>query len=116
VLNFILQALFQSAHHLYEKREGSGSVHLTNESGPGGLKTCESGSPALRQSRYRNAVFRIRDILVQIRILRSLPFTKDSDPTPFFRDFKDAKNCFFPPSFSYNSPAGTLSSVFNRLL
>ncbi len=36
--NFILQALFQSAQHLYEKREGSGSgsgsgsIHLTNGS------------------------------------------------------------------------------------
>ncbi len=37
--NLILQALFQSAQHLYEKREGSGSssssVPLTNESGSG---------------------------------------------------------------------------------
>jgi hypothetical protein len=33
--NFILQALFQSAQHLYEKREGSGSIPilLTTESG-----------------------------------------------------------------------------------
>jgi hypothetical protein len=31
--NFILQLLFQSAQHLYENREGSGSVPLTN--GPG---------------------------------------------------------------------------------
>jgi hypothetical protein len=28
--NFILQALFQSTQHIYEKREGSGSVSLTN--------------------------------------------------------------------------------------
>jgi hypothetical protein len=39
------------------------------------------------------------------------------DPTPFFNDFKDAKNknSYF---FSYNLPAGTLSSVlkFNFLL
>ncbi len=28
--NVILQALFQSARHIYEKREGSGSVPLTN--------------------------------------------------------------------------------------
>ncbi len=37
MLNFILQALFQSAQHLYEKREGSGSgpVPLTNGSGSG---------------------------------------------------------------------------------
>jgi hypothetical protein len=44
-LNFILQALFQSAQHIYEKREGSGagsgsgassgSVPLTNGSGSG---------------------------------------------------------------------------------
>ncbi len=35
VLNFILQVLFQSAQHIYEKREGSGSgaVPLTNGSG-----------------------------------------------------------------------------------
>jgi hypothetical protein len=30
--NFILQAFFQSAQHLYEKREGSGSSPLTNGS------------------------------------------------------------------------------------
>ncbi len=30
-----LQALFQSAQHIYEKKEGSGSVHLTNGSGSG---------------------------------------------------------------------------------
>ncbi len=33
--NFILQALFQSAQHIYEKREGSGSGPLTNGSGSG---------------------------------------------------------------------------------
>ncbi len=37
MLNFILQAFFQSAQHIYEKREGSGvgcgSVPLTNRSG-----------------------------------------------------------------------------------
>ncbi len=32
---FILQALFQSAQHFYEKREGSESVPLTNGSGSG---------------------------------------------------------------------------------
>jgi hypothetical protein len=45
VLKFILQALLQSAQHLYEKREGSGSVP-----DPGGPKTCGScgsGSPTL---------------------------------------------------------------------
>jgi hypothetical protein len=30
----------------------------------------------------------------------------DTDPTPFFRDLKDSKK-----NFSYNLPAGTLSSV-----
>jgi hypothetical protein len=34
----------------------------------------------------------------------------DPDPTPFFSDFKDAK-LFFLHIFSYNLPAGTLSSV-----
>jgi hypothetical protein len=34
-INFISQALFQFAQHLYEKREGSGAVPLTNGSGPG---------------------------------------------------------------------------------
>jgi hypothetical protein len=34
------------------------------------------------------------------------------DPTPFFIDFKDAKNIFFLHIFSYNLPAGTLFSVF----
>jgi hypothetical protein len=32
------------------------------------------------------------------------------DTTPFFNDFKDAKNVFFA-YFFYNLPAGTLSSV-----
>jgi hypothetical protein len=42
--NFILQPLFQSAQHLYEKRKisGSGSVLVTN--GSGGSTTYESGS------------------------------------------------------------------------
>ncbi len=39
--NFILQVIFQSAQHIYEKREGSGSIPLTNGSGSG------SGSPTL---------------------------------------------------------------------
>jgi hypothetical protein len=36
-LNFILQALFKSAQHLYEKKEGSGSgfIPMTNGSGSG---------------------------------------------------------------------------------
>ncbi len=35
------------------------------------------------------------------------------DPTPFFRDFKYAKKIiFFLHIFSYNLPAGTLSSIF----
>jgi hypothetical protein len=38
---FISQALFQSAHHLYEKREGSGSVHLTDEFGSGRPKNAD---------------------------------------------------------------------------
>jgi hypothetical protein len=38
VLKFYLQALFQSAQHLYEKREGSGSVLQTNGSGSGRRK------------------------------------------------------------------------------
>ncbi len=43
MLKFFLQALYQSAQHLYEKRERSGSVPLD----PGGPKTCGSGSPRL---------------------------------------------------------------------
>jgi hypothetical protein len=47
-LNFILQALFQSAQHLYEKREGSGFVSLTKtDPDPEGPKTCVSGSLTL---------------------------------------------------------------------
>jgi hypothetical protein len=34
----------------------------------------------------------------------------DPDPTPFFSDFKDAKEIIFFIYF-YNLPAGTLSSV-----
>jgi hypothetical protein len=41
-VNLILQALFQSAQHLYEEREGSrdvaGSAPLTNRSGSGTAK------------------------------------------------------------------------------
>ncbi len=33
------------------------------------------------------------------------------DPTPFFSDYKDAKKIFLFIFFSYNLPAGTLSSV-----
>ncbi len=34
-----LKALFQSAQHLYDKKEGSGSVHMTHGSDTGGPKT-----------------------------------------------------------------------------
>ncbi len=44
-----MQAFFQSAHHLYEKREGSGSIPLTDPD-PGCPKTCVSVSPALIRS------------------------------------------------------------------
>ncbi len=40
------------------------------------------------------------------------PYLWLMDPTPFFSDFKDAKNYFFH-IFSYNLPASTLSSVLN---
>ncbi len=40
IFNFILQALFQSARTLYEKRAGSGSVLWLTD--PGGPKSCES--------------------------------------------------------------------------
>ncbi len=46
-----MQALFQSAQHLYEKREGagSGSVPVTDpDLDLGGPKTSGSGSPTLR--------------------------------------------------------------------
>ncbi len=33
------------------------------------------------------------------------------DPSPFFSDFEDAKNNFFLHIYSFNLPAGTLSSV-----
>jgi hypothetical protein len=56
--NDILQALYQSAQHIYEKIEGSGSgagarsgsVPLTKDPDPGGPTTCGScgsGSPTL---------------------------------------------------------------------
>jgi hypothetical protein len=39
------------------------------------------------------------------------------DPTPFFSDFKDAKKIIFLLHiFSYNLPAGTLSSIFLYIL
>jgi hypothetical protein len=44
VLNFILQTIFQSAQHLYEKKgSGSGPIPLTNGPDPGVPET--SGSP-----------------------------------------------------------------------
>jgi hypothetical protein len=33
VLKFILQVLYQSTEHIYDKKKESGSVHLTNGSG-----------------------------------------------------------------------------------
>jgi hypothetical protein len=39
----------------------------------------------------------------------------DPDPTPFFSDFKDAKK-YFISIFSYNLPAGILSSVIAKIL
>jgi hypothetical protein len=44
LLTLILQAIFQSAKHLYEKREGSGSWRFTD---PGGPKSYGSGSLTL---------------------------------------------------------------------
>jgi hypothetical protein len=68
----------------------------------------------LRSARQYRLVFedqvpapmlRIRGILGRIRIL------KIANPTPFFTDFKDAKNLVtFFIIFSYNLTAGTLSS------
>jgi hypothetical protein len=44
---FFVQALFQSAEHLYEKREGSGSGA---ESGrPRNMRICGSGCPTLEK-------------------------------------------------------------------
>ncbi len=40
--------------------------------------------------RYLQAVFRIRDILVRIRILGSEHLITNPDPAPFVRDFQDA--------------------------
>jgi hypothetical protein len=55
--NFILQALFQAAQHLYEKREGSGavsgSIPLINGSGSG------SGRPKNMRIRIPNTAFLI---------------------------------------------------------
>jgi hypothetical protein len=47
VLNFILQALFQSDQHIYEKREGSGagSVPLTNGPGSGSQEAQKQSDP-----------------------------------------------------------------------
>jgi hypothetical protein len=50
------------------------------------------------------SVLGIRDIFVRIRILLQM------DPTPFFSDLKDVKKNFFLIFFSFNLPAGTLSS------
>ncbi len=56
----------------------------------------------------------IRDILVLIRIRGFVPLTNrtgsNSGSGSFFSDFKDAKKLFFLIFFSYNLPAGTLSS------
>ncbi len=39
----------------------------------------------------------------------------DPDPTPFFIDFKDTRKIIFFHIFSFNLPAGTLSSVLKIL-
>ncbi len=44
----------------------------------------------------------IHYILVQILLLKDL--APDLDPTPFYRDFKDAKNYFFPDFFLVTYP------------
>jgi hypothetical protein len=44
------------------------------------------------------SVMKIHDILVRIRILGSVLM----DPTPFFKDFNDAKKFNFFTFFSYN--------------
>jgi hypothetical protein len=44
-LNLILHALFQSAQHLNEEREGSGSIPLTNGSGSGRPKNADPPDP-----------------------------------------------------------------------
>jgi hypothetical protein len=63
-LNSILQALFQSAQHICGKKEGSGSVPLTNHPDPDGPKTCGScgsrsgsgsGSPTLQVKRFQGS-------------------------------------------------------------
>ncbi len=51
MFKFILQALFQSSQHIYEKREGSGSVPMTNGSG--------SGSRRLKNMRILRIRFQI---------------------------------------------------------
>ncbi len=49
-LKFIMQPIYQFAHHFYEKKEGSGSVRVTNRSG------CGSGRPKNIWIRIRNTL------------------------------------------------------------
>jgi hypothetical protein len=64
--NFILQSLFQSAQHFYEKRRGpgSGSVLVTNGSG------CGSGRPKNIRIRIWNIIQKVTCILFAIGILQ----------------------------------------------
>ena len=98
--NFMLQALFQSAEHLYEKREGSGSIPLTNGSGSGSRspKTCRScgsgsGSPTLPYTCnqcsgsvkfWYGSGIRITGIRIRIHLLFSLVAFKMQRTKKFF--------------------------------
>jgi hypothetical protein len=57
----------------------------------------------------------IRDILVRTRICGSVPLGIDPDPTPFFSDFKDAKNNFPKKIFLLTNPLASVLK-FNFLL
>ena len=77
MLKFILQALFQSAQHLNEKREGSGSgagsIPLTNESGSGRLKKYEDPmDPDLAPDSFHCIIDRSDGAVLRAVPLRSL--------------------------------------------
>ncbi len=83
MLNFILQALFQSAQHLYEKREGSGSITLTNGSGSG------RPNPAPDPQHWLPGQLRVwRGLVPHSQVVADHQVTRSANNTPDIDTFK----------------------------
>ncbi len=103
--HFILQALFQSAQHLYVKKKGSGagSIPLTNRSGSGS----RSGSPI--------RIVTVEEILLTIYSANpwaNLGSVKNKGVEHLSSVTLRMQKKIFFIFFSYNLPADTLSSIF----